>query len=101
MRYDTATPGADGKSGGKRKGGKGAIVMLGEAPGNVRLITCLMFEKSLGAKSRWAPYIATLQAENDAARLLAGTELAGHCAWRGEQLREEWREWVGPLSAQL
>ena len=41
---------AEGKSGRKQASGKDAIARLGEAPGNVRLIICLMFEKSLGPK---------------------------------------------------
>jgi hypothetical protein len=76
----------------------------------VRLIACLMFEKSIGEVSRWAPYIATLPEEeagvpllwqeDEADRLLAGTELAAHRGWRLRQLQQEWRDWIEPLTAQ-
>jgi hypothetical protein len=70
--------------------------LVAAAPDDVRLTLALLFERAIGPRSRWAPYLATLPRsvagvptvwpEDEAADLLRGTELAEAWAWRRRKL---------------
>ncbi|TQD74954.1 hypothetical protein C1H46_039513 [Malus baccata] len=79
----------------------------------VGLAVALMYERSLGERSRWAPYLELLSEEEAAAlplvwsaqeveRLLQGTELeAATVKAERSDMRKQWKESVEPLLLML
>jgi len=75
--------------------------------GGIGLAVALMYERSQGGSSAWAPYLATLPAREPLPvtwaepqlRLLQGTALPDSCAADRERLRADWQRHVKPLTA--
>jgi len=78
-------------------------------PDTVKLVLCLLHEIDLGAKSKWAPYLATMP-NCDAGvpllwpcadlKLLDGTELEEHCVTKRKETSAEWHTHIAPLAKQ-
>jgi len=85
------------------------LLSLDDVPDTVRLVLCLLHEIDLGAKSRWAPYLATMP-NCDAGvpllwpsadlKLLDGTELEEHCVTKRKETSAEWHTHIAPLAKQ-